>query len=93
MTKQEFIHEVTNRSGVEMSKKDAQTVLETAFDVITRTAKAEGKMSWPGFGTFSLQKRAARKGRNPQTGETIKIKASQTITFKASTTLKAGLQK
>ncbi|MBI1822553.1 MAG: HU family DNA-binding protein [Nitrospirae bacterium] len=53
--------------------------------------KKNGRFSFPGFGTFTVRARAARKGRNPQTGETIKIKASKSIKFKAAPSLKRSL--
>jgi len=57
-------------------------------ETIRKRIKKEGRCSYPGFGTFTLTKRKARKGRNPQTGETIKIKASKSIKFKPAPALK-----
>ena len=58
---------------------------------VTASAKKGDKVGWPGFGTFSTSKSAARTGRNPQTGEPVKIAASTRLKFTASSTLKAAL--
>ena len=74
-----------------MSKADAERTVGAFFDQVLATTKKGGKVSWPGFGSFTTTKRAARVGRNPQTGEAVKIKASTTMKFTASSTLKAAL--
>ncbi len=95
MTKAELIEQIskaaTKNMKTEVTKKTVDTILTETFSTIGKTVKKEGRHSIPGFGTFSLTKRAARKGRNPQTGETIKIKASKSIKFKPSTALKGSL--
>jgi len=72
-----------------MTKKDAQIAFELVFANIEKSLKKDKRFMVPGFGTFNLVNRKARTARNPQTGETIKIKARKAVTFKPSTTLKA----
>ncbi len=88
-TKAEMIDAVATEAGV--SKADAERTLGAFFDHVTKTAKAGEKVAWPGFGSFSTTQRAAREGRNPQTGEPVKIKASTAMKFSASSTLKQAL--
>ena len=89
MTKAEMIDAVSAASGV--SKADAERTLGAFFDfVVTETQKGE-KVAWAGFGSFSTTQRAAREGRNPQTGEPVQIKASTAMKFTASSTLKQAL--
>ncbi|PIE32929.1 MAG: DNA-binding protein [Ilumatobacter coccineus] len=89
MTKSELIDAIAQAAGV--TKADAERTVGAFFDVVVDKAKAGEKVSWPGFGSFSTTKRAARTGRNPQTGETVQIKASTAMKFSASSTLKAAL--
>lgn len=91
MTKAEFIDEVVRSSGVELSKKDAAGVLDTVFSAIGNAIKDENRFSYPGFGTFTVKERSARKGRNPRTGDAIDIKASKTVGFKPAPNLKQSL--
>ena len=85
MTKQDLIDAVAE-SG--MSKKQAAEAVGAIFDSI-KGALADGeKVSLVGFGSFSVKKRAAREGRNPRTGKTIKIKAKKVPVFKAGKALK-----
>ena len=89
MTKAEMIDAVSTASGV--SKADAERTLGAFFDfVVTETKKGE-KVAWAGFGSFSTTQRAAREGRNPQTGEPVKINASTAMKLTASSTLKQAL--
>ena len=81
MTKAEFIDQVVKSAGVELSKKDAAGVLDTVFGVISDAIKEENRFSYPGFGTFTVKERSARKGRNPRTGAAINIQASKTRRF------------
>jgi len=69
----------------------AKEAVDAIFDTIAKTLKKEGSMALVGFGTFKTGKRAARTGRNPQTGATIKIAASKTVRFKASKQLKGSI--
>ncbi len=95
MTKAELIEKITKSvsksTKMDVSKKMVDAVISETFTSIGKAVKKEGKQGVPGFGTFILTKRAARKGRNPKTGETIKIKASKSIRFKPSTVLKGSL--
>lgn len=89
MSKAEFIESVAARG--DLSKAEAKRVVELVFGEIEtglKNAKKDGKYTIGNFGTFSVQKRAARKGRNPQTGEQIKIKASKVLKFKPASQLR-----
>ena len=74
--------------NAEMSKVDTEKALKAFIDVVTEEMKNGGKVQLVGFGTFEVSERAARKGRNPQTSEEIKIPASKAPKFKASKALK-----
>jgi DNA-binding protein HU-beta len=89
MTKAEIINAVAASTGV--SKADAEKVIGAFFDQVVSSASAGDKVSWPGFGAFSVTTRAARTGRNPQTGATVEVKASKAMKFSPSTALKATL--
>jgi DNA-binding protein HU-beta len=89
MTKAELIDAVAKGAGV--SKADAERTLGAFFDHVTKATKKGDKVAWPGFGSFSTAKRAARKGRNPQTGAPVKIAASTVMKFTPSATLKGTL--
>ena len=87
MTKAELIEQMAKDAGT--SNAAAATTLNSMFDGITKALKKkDGKVTLVGFGTFTKVQRKARKGRNPQTGETIKIKASKTVKFKPGKKLK-----
>lgn len=88
MTKAELIETV---AGKTMTKKAAGDMVEVLFAAIGKTIKKEGRFFYPGFGTWTVRQRKARKGRNPQTGAPIKIKASKTVGFKPAKELKHGL--
>jgi DNA-binding protein HU-beta len=88
-TKAELIDGVAKAAGV--TKADAERTLGAFFDQVVVKAKKGEKIAWPGFGSFSTSKRAARIGRNPQTGEAVKIAASTAMKFTPSATLKAAL--
>ena len=86
MTKDELVSVIANKlSG---SKAEADRALDAVFASITNALKKGQEVSVPGFGKFSVGKRAARKGRNPRTGATINISASKTPKFKAGKALK-----
>lgn len=87
MTKAELIDAVATKSGV--TKADAERVVGAFFDIVTTTAKKgeQGRVAL-GFGSFSTSKSKARTGRNPQTGEAVKIAASTRMKFTSSSTLK-----
>jgi DNA-binding protein HU-beta len=75
MTKAELIAKIAEDTGI--TKVAANTALESFIGAVEKTLKKGDKLTLTGFGTFSVAKRAARKGRNPFTGETIKIKAKK----------------
>ena len=90
MTKAEIVEKMAKDAGI--SKAAAGAALNSFVDGVTKALKKkDGKVTLVGFGTFSKTRRKARKGRNPQTGETIKIKASNTVRFKPGKALKGAL--
>jgi DNA-binding protein HU-beta len=89
MTKAELVDAVAEAAGV--SKADAERTISAYWDTVVGVVKDDGKTSWPGIGSFSASHRAARTGRNPQTGEPVQIAASTAMKFTASSTLKANL--
>ena len=89
MNKTELIAAVAERT--ELTKKDAEKVLKAFTDVVAEELKKGEKIQLVGFGTFEVSERAEREGRNPQTGETMKIAASRTPKFKAGKALKDSL--
>ena len=89
MTKAEIIDKMAQDADI--TKAAANKALDSFIEGITKTLKKGNKVTLVGFGTFSVAKRAARKGRNPQTGETIKIKASKSPKFKAGKTFKDAI--
>ena len=86
MNKGELIEAVAARAG--LSRADATKAVDGLLDAIQDTLAAGGSVSLVGFGTFSVKARAARAGRNPRTGETIQIPASNVPGFKAGKGLK-----
>lgn len=89
MTKAELISKIAD--DAEITKATAGAALESFLEAVTKTLKSGNKLTLVGFGTFSVSKRAARKGRNPFTGEEIKIKAKKVAKFKASKELSGKL--
>ncbi len=77
----------------ELSKKDAEAAVSAVVAAITDALKDGDKVSLVGFGTFDVRKRAAREGKNPRTGEKIKIKAAKAPAFKAGKALKDAVNK
>ena len=86
MNKTELVAAIADRA--ELSKKDAEKALKAFTDVVAEELKKDGKVQLVGFGTFEVSKRAAREGRNPQTGEVMPIAASKAPKFKAGKALK-----
>ena len=86
MNKTELIEHIAKNADI--SKAAATRALDAAIGAVTTTLKKGGTVSLVGFGTFAVGKRAARTGRNPRTGDTIKIKASKNPAFKAGKALK-----
>lgn len=89
MNKAELIEQIA--SGAGLTKVQANDVLDSMTDAIITTLKKGDKVTLVGFGTFSVSQRAARNGRNPQTGEVIKIKASKVPKFKAGSEFAAKI--
>lgn len=89
MTKAEIIDKMAADANI--SKAAAGKALDSFIDGIVKTLKKGNKVTLVGFGTFSVAKRAARKGRNPRTGEVIKIKASKSPKFKAGKAFKDAI--
>ena len=80
MNKAELIAKIADDAGI--TKTQANAALDSFTEAVTKTLKGGGKVTLVGFGTFSVTKRAARNGRNPQTGAVIKIKAKKVARFK-----------
>ncbi|MCQ2512891.1 MAG: HU family DNA-binding protein [Lachnospiraceae bacterium] len=80
MNKVELVEAMAAKTG--LSKKDAEAALKAFIETVEITVKKGDKVQLVGFGTFEVSKRAARKGRNPKTGEDMKIKASKAPKFK-----------
>jgi DNA-binding protein HU-beta len=89
MNRGEFVAAISEQSG--LTKADADRAVEALFKVVKKALKSGDSISLVGFGTFVVRKRAARSGRNPRTGATIKIKASKVPAFKAGKALKDAL--
>lgn len=89
MNKAELVAAVAERT--ELSKKDAEKALKAFVDVVAEELKKGEKIQLVGFGTFEVSERAAREGRNPQTGEAMQIAASKSPKFKAGKALKDAL--
>ena len=88
MNKADLVNEV---AGVVSTKKEAQAAVDCIFESITKALKKGDTVTLVGFGTFKVTKRKARKGRNPQTGEEIKISASKAPKFVAGKGLKEAV--
>ena len=86
MNKTELVAAMAEQTN--LSKKDSEAALKAFIDVVSEELKKGEKVQLVGFGTFEVSERAAREGRNPQTGETMEIKASKTPKFKAGKALK-----
>ena len=86
VNKSELVDAVASSAGV--AKAQAESVLNAFFETVRNEAKGGSKVAWPGFGSFSTSKRSARTGRNPRTGEAVKIAASTGMKFTPSSTLK-----
>ncbi len=91
MTKAELINTVASAAGAGMSKKGVEEIVDSVFGSVSKAISKEGRFAYPGFGTFTVKKRAARTGRNPQTGDAIKIPASKSVGFKAAPAFKKSL--
>ncbi len=89
MTKKDLVNQAVKFTK---TKREAQAVVNCVFSTITKALKKKEPVSLVGFGTFKVEKRKARKGRNPQTGEEIKIKARKIPKFVASKALKDAVK-
>ena len=89
MNRKDLIDALATKTG--STKVDADRNIAALIDIITDTQKKGDNVALVGFGTFEVRKRAARAGRNPSTGEAIKIKASKAAAFKAGATLKVAV--
>jgi len=89
MNKKDLVNEVAKAVS---TKKEAQAVVDSIFSAITKALKKKETVTLVGFGTFKVDKRKARKGRNPQTGEVIKIKAKKVPKFVAGKALKDAVK-
>ncbi len=89
MNKTELVAAIAEEAGI--TKKDAEKAVKAFTEVVTKALKKGDKVQLVGFGTFEVVKRAAREGRNPQTGKTMKIKASKAPKFKAGKDMKDSL--
>ncbi len=89
MTKDELVEKIAGDAGI--TKKDSQAALKAITSGISGALANGNGISLVGFGSFSVSERAARQGRNPQTGETIQIAASKGVRFKAGKVLKEAV--
>jgi DNA-binding protein HU-beta len=89
MNKAELVAQIADDAGI--SKAQANQALDSFTTAVAKTLKSGDKVTLVGFGTFSVSKRQARTGRNPQTGEAIKIKAKKVARFKAGKELSAKI--
>ncbi|XMB87244.1 HU family DNA-binding protein [Mycoplasmatota bacterium WC44] len=90
MNKVELVAKIADKANV--SKKDAENILNATVESITEAMAAGEKVALTGFGSFETRERAAREGRNPRTGETIQIAAQKTPAFKAGKALKEAVK-
>ncbi|MDQ0300166.1 DNA-binding protein HU-beta [Salibacterium salarium] len=91
MNKTELINQVSEQAG--LSKKDTEAAVNATLETIENSLKSGDKVQLIGFGNFEIRERAAREGRNPQTGETMNIPASKVPAFKPGKGLKDAVNK
>jgi len=91
MTKGELINKVHATTNNGTNKKDVAAIIDSTFAEIRKSVKKEKRFSLPLFGTFTVRRRKARNGKNPHTGENIKIPASKTVGFKPAPVFKQAL--
>lgn len=89
MTKADIFEKVADKTGY--SKKESAELVETIFSLIKRTLESGENLKIAGFCNFEVKQKQDRRGRNPQTGETITIEARRVLTFKPSTILKSAI--
>lgn len=91
MTKADIIQNLYNKLG--FSKKDSARIVESVFDIMKENLAQGEKIKISGFGNFAVNEKRARKGRNPQTGDSITISERKVLTFKASQVLRSVINK
>lgn len=91
MTKADIVEKIHASTG--LSKKDSAAMMESVFAIMKEALEAGEPIKVSGFGNFEVKQKADRKGRNPQTGETITIEARKVLTFKPSTLLRQAVNK
>ena len=91
MNKAELVESIQKALGSDATKRAAEEALDAVLSSISKGVKKDKKVQIIGFGTFEVKKRAARLGRNPKTGEPLKIAASKSVGFKPSSVLKGSL--
>lgn len=91
MSKQQLVEKIAEKAG--LTKADAARALDATMESVTEALEKGEKVSLVRFGTFATSKREAREGRNPRTGETVKIAARTAVTFKAGSKLKDAVNK
>ncbi|HGJ5865524.1 HU family DNA-binding protein [Arsenophonus nasoniae] len=90
MNKTEVINQIAEKA--DLTKKDSEKALNAFIETVTETLKTGDEVQLVGFGSFQVKQRAARDGRNPKTGETLKIAAANVPSFKAGKTLKEAVK-
>jgi DNA-binding protein HU-beta len=86
VNKSDVLDRVAGAAGV--GRQQAERVLDSFFDTVRSAVKRGDRVGWPSFGAFSMTQRKARTGRNPRTGDPVRIKASKAVKFSASSALK-----
>ena len=89
MTKADIVEKV--QAGTGLTKKESAEMVEAVFSIMKSTLESGENLKISGFGSFIVKQKADRRGRNPQTGETLTIKARSILTFKPSTLLKQAI--
>ncbi len=89
MNKAQLVDAIAEKAG--LTKADAKKGLDATIDAVSEALKTGGRVALVGFGSFSVSKREARTGRNPQTGKEIKIAAKKVVKFKPGAELSAGI--
>jgi len=90
MTKAELIESVQSKAGM-ATKAEARNAVDSVFDAVTQALRNNGELRVPGFGTFTVKRRASRQGRNPRTGAALTIAARNVVGFKPSSALKESV--
>lgn len=91
MTKADLVDRIFEKIG--LSKKEAQEIIEILFDTMRQTFVEGESVKISGFGTFNVRQKMARRGRNPKTGDDLKISPRRVITFRASNQVKSAIEK